>query len=67
MGINALFAYSIIGNNGFSFNEGLAVVWMAGILFMLTAFTKMGVVLREAIPESLKHGITIGLGFFFSS
>ncbi|MEK4298685.1 NCS2 family permease [Oceanobacillus sp. FSL W8-0428] len=64
MGINALFAYSIIGNNGFSFNEGLAVVWMAGILFMLTAFTKMGVVLREAIPESLKHGITIGLGFF---
>ena len=64
MGINALFAYSIIGNNGFSFNEGLAVVWMAGILFMLTAFTKMGVVLKEAIPESLKHGITIGLGFF---
>ncbi|GGP10210.1 NCS2 family permease [Oceanobacillus neutriphilus] len=64
MGINALFAYSIIGNNGFSFNEGLAVVWMAGILFMLTAFTKMGVMLKEAIPESLKHGITIGLGFF---
>lgn len=64
MGINALFAYSIIGNNGFSFNEGLSVVWMAGILFMLTAFTKMGVVLKEAIPESLKHGITIGLGFF---
>ncbi|MCT1901503.1 NCS2 family permease [Oceanobacillus sojae] len=64
MGINALFAYSIIGNNGFSFNEGLAAVWMAGILFMLTAFTKMGVMLKEAIPESLKHGITIGLGFF---
>ncbi|WP_152656430.1 NCS2 family permease [Oceanobacillus sp. CFH 90083] len=64
MGINALFAFSIIGNNGFSFHEGLAVVCLAGLLFMLTAFTKLSAILKEAIPDSLKHGITIGLGFF---
>lgn len=64
MGINALFAYSIIGNNGFSFHEGLAVVLLAGLFFMLTAFTRLGAILKDAIPDSLKHGITIGLGFF---
>ncbi|MFD1387974.1 NCS2 family permease [Oceanobacillus oncorhynchi subsp. oncorhynchi] len=64
MGINALFAFSIIGNNGFSFHEGLAVVCLAGLLFMVTAFTKLSTILKEAIPDSLQHGITIGLGFF---
>lgn len=64
MGINALFAYAIIGNNGFSFQEGLAVVLIAGIIFMVTAFTKLGIWLKNSIPSSLQHGITVGLGFF---
>ncbi|MFC4023192.1 NCS2 family permease [Oceanobacillus longus] len=64
MGINALFAYSIIGNNGFTFQEGLAVVLVAGLIFLITAFSKIGVILKDAIPNSLKHGITVGLGFF---
>ncbi|ALX47427.1 NCS2 family permease [Lentibacillus amyloliquefaciens] len=64
MGINALFAFSIVGSTGLTFQEGLAVVLVAAILFLITAFTKLGVVLKEAIPESLKHAITVGLGFF---
>ncbi|WP_245544990.1 NCS2 family permease [Lentibacillus jeotgali] len=64
MGINALFAYSIVGSTGLSFQEGLAVVLVASILFVVTAFSKLGSVLKEAIPESLKHAITAGLGFF---
>lgn len=64
MGINALFAYSIVENTGLSFQEGLAVIIIASLLFLITAFTKMGAVLKEAIPESLKHAITVGLGFF---
>ncbi|WP_090867191.1 NCS2 family permease [Oceanobacillus limi] len=64
MGINALFAYSIIQGNGFSFEEGLAVVLVAAVIFLVTAFTKLGLILKEAIPNSLKHAITVGLGFF---
>ncbi|SFB19783.1 putative MFS transporter, AGZA family, xanthine/uracil permease [Lentibacillus halodurans] len=64
MGINALFAYSIVENTGLSFQEGLAVILVASVLFLMTAFTKLGAVLKEAIPESLKHAITVGLGFF---
>ena len=64
MGINALFAYSIINNNDFTFQEGLAVVLVAALIFLITAFTKIGVILKNAIPESLTHAITVGLGFF---
>ncbi|MBS3680090.1 NCS2 family permease [Ornithinibacillus massiliensis] len=64
MGINALFAYSIIQGNGLTFQEGLAVVLVASLLFLVTAFTKLGLLLKEAIPDSLKHGISVGLGLF---
>lgn len=64
MGINALFAYTIIGENGFTFQEGLAVVLVASIIFLITAFSRLGMILKNAIPDSLKHAITVGLGFF---
>src|SRR5699024_11520616 len=64
MGINALFSYSIVESTGLSFQEGLTVVLAASILFIITAFSKLGTVLKEAIPEALKHAITVGLGFF---
>ncbi len=64
MGINALFAYSIIESAGFSFQEALAAVLVASVLFLITAFTRLGTILKKAIPESLKHAITVGLGFF---
>ncbi|WP_188454430.1 NCS2 family permease [Virgibacillus oceani] len=64
MGINALFAYSIVEGTGLTFQEGLAVVLIASVIFLITAFTKLGILLKEAIPGSLKHAITVGLGFF---
>lgn len=64
MGINALFAYSIVEGAGLTFQEGLAVVLIASLLFLVTAFSRLGVILKQAIPESLKHAITVGLGFF---
>ena len=66
MGVNALFAYSIVEGSGFSFQEGLAVVLVAGLLFLVTAFTKLGDWLKVAIPDSLKHAITVGLGLFLT-
>ncbi|MEN2766489.1 NCS2 family permease [Ornithinibacillus xuwenensis] len=64
MGINALFAYSIVQGSGLTYQEGLAVVFVASLIFLITAFTKLGIKLKEAIPDSLKHAISVGLGFF---
>ncbi|MGP4068086.1 NCS2 family permease [Halobacillus sp. B29] len=66
MGVNALFAYSIVEGSGLSFQEGLAVVCIASLLFLVTAFTRLGDWLKQAIPESLKHAITVGLGLFLT-
>lgn len=64
MGINALFVYSIVDGVGLTFQEGLAVVLIASILFLITAFSRLGILLRDSVPSSLKHAITVGLGFF---
>src|SRR5690625_5662868 len=64
MGINALFAYSIVGGTNLTFQEGLAVVLIASIIFLITAFSRLGAIMKEAVPDTLKHGITVGLGFF---
>jgi adenine/guanine/hypoxanthine permease len=64
MGINALFAYSIVQGSGLSYQEGLAVVLVASIFFLIAAYTKIGFRLKESIPDSLKHAISVGLGFF---
>lgn len=64
MGINAFFAFSIIKEAGLTFQEGLAVVLIASILFLVVTFTSLGNVLKQAISDSLKHGITAGLGCF---
>lgn len=66
MGVNALFAYSIVEGSGMGFQEGLAVVVVASLLFLVTAFTKLGKWLKIAIPSSLKHAITVGLGLFLT-
>ncbi|MFD2925483.1 NCS2 family permease [Halobacillus naozhouensis] len=66
MGVNALFAYSIVEGSGIPFQEGLAVVLVAGLIFLLTAFTRLGDWLKTAIPDSLKHAVTVGLGMFLT-
>ncbi|WP_082234209.1 NCS2 family permease [Halobacillus massiliensis] len=66
MGVNALFAYSIVQGKGMDFQEGLGVVTIAAVLFLITAFTKLGDWLKHAIPDSLKHSITVGLGMFLT-
>ncbi|GAB4072436.1 NCS2 family permease [Barrientosiimonas marina] len=64
MGINALFVFSIVESTSLSFHEGLAVILVASVLFIFVALTPLGAILKETIPESLKHAITVGIGFF---
>ncbi|PBB05831.1 MULTISPECIES: NCS2 family permease [Salimicrobium] len=66
MGINALFAYSIVEGAGFTYEQGLAVVVVASLVFLITAFTSLGAWLSRALPVSLIHAITVGIGFFLA-
>ena len=66
MGHNFFFAFTVVVAGGTPWRAALGAVAIAGGLFIVTA----GVGLRErvisAIPESLKHAITVGIGLLIA-
>ncbi|HUF47003.1 MAG TPA: NCS2 family permease, partial [Vicinamibacterales bacterium] len=66
MGHNFFFAFTVVVAGGTSWQVALGAVAIAGMIFILTA----GIGLRErviaAIPESLKHAITVGIGLLIA-
>ncbi|MFC0524079.1 NCS2 family permease [Pontibacillus salicampi] len=65
MGLNAYFA-SVVGGQGLSYQIVFGAVFIAGILFILLSLTNFREKLIEAIPNSLKYGITSGIGLFIA-
>ena len=66
MGINAMFTYTLVHSMGLSWQEALGVVVVSGIIVTIVSFTRISQLLLEAIPHSLKHAITVGLGLFLT-
>ncbi|WP_068775509.1 NCS2 family permease [Paenibacillus sp. FJAT-26967] len=66
MGINALFSYTIVHTMGLTWQEALAAVFVSGLLFMLVAFSGLGVRISAAVPHPLKEAISVGLGLFLT-
>ena len=64
MGVNALFAYTMVQSMGLTYQSALAAVFISGIIFAIVAFTKLAAVLSQSIPSSLKNAIPVGLGLF---
>lgn len=67
MGLNAYFAYSVVGNHqNITYETAFAAVFIAGLLFVILSLTPFREKLIEAIPVNLKHGITAGIGLFIA-
>ncbi|EFM11109.1 Xanthine/uracil/vitamin C permease [Paenibacillus curdlanolyticus YK9] len=66
MGLNAYFAFSVVGGSGVSWQSALGAVFIAGVLFILLSLTSFRYLLIDAIPDSLKHAITAGIGLFIT-
>lgn len=66
MGINALFSYTLVHSLGLSWQEALAAVFTAGVIYMLVSFTALSRTLATAIPPSLKAAISVGIGLFLT-
>ncbi|MEJ8764644.1 NCS2 family permease [Oceanobacillus sp. HCA-5259] len=65
MGLNAYFA-SVVATQGLSYQTVFGTVFIAGILFLLLSFTTLRETLINKIPDSLKFGITAGIGLFIA-
>lgn len=65
MGMNAYFA-SVVATQGLSYQVIFGTVFLAGIVFIILSLTTLRETLIEAIPPSLKFGITSGIGLFIA-
>ncbi|MBA4494847.1 NCS2 family permease [Paenactinomyces guangxiensis] len=66
MGVNAFFTYTIVQSLGLTWQQGLAVVIVSGFLFFLAGITSLGSRLSAAVPSTLKHGISGGIGLLLT-
>ncbi|MFJ7678315.1 NCS2 family permease [Peribacillus sp. NPDC097198] len=64
MGVNALFAYTMVQGMGLSFQSALGAVFVSGLIFVIVAFTKFSKLINDSIPGSIKDAISVGLGLF---
>ncbi len=64
LGLNAYLAYSVVSGAGHSWQTALGAVCLSGLLFFVISLTPLRSTLLEAIPDSLKHAITAGIGLF---
>ncbi|HEX7058087.1 MAG TPA: NCS2 family permease [Bacilli bacterium] len=67
MGLNAYFATVVLSSNGsFTAQMALTAVFISGIIFVILTVTQIRQLLIVAVPDSLKHAITVGIGLFIT-
>lgn len=66
MGVNAFFTYTVCMQFGYSWQAGLAAVFVSGLVFIVISFTGLRKMIINAIPQQLKLAIGAGIGFFIA-
>ena len=66
MGLNAYFAYTVCGNMGYSWKVALMAVFLEGIVFIVLSLTSVREAIFNAIPSTLKKGVSAGIGLFIA-
>ncbi len=64
LGLNAYFAYTVCGAMGYSWQIALLAVFVEGIIFIILSITNIREAIFNAIPMSLKKGVSVGIGLF---
>jgi AGZA family xanthine/uracil permease-like MFS transporter len=66
MGLNAYFAYTVCGSMGYSWKVALMAVFLEGIIFIILSLTNVREAIFNAIPATLKKGVSAGIGLFIA-
>ncbi|WP_280994703.1 NCS2 family permease [Ochrobactrum sp. 19YEA23] len=66
MGINALFAYTMVMGANVPLEIALGCVFWAGVLFTILAILNLRTAVIDAIPKDLRYGIACGIGLFIA-
>ncbi len=66
MGANFFFAFAVCGTMGFSWQAGLSMGFIAGLLFLFLSLFGARERLMEILPECLKNSIGSAIGMFIA-
>ncbi|HLR12166.1 MAG TPA: NCS2 family permease [Burkholderiaceae bacterium] len=66
MGLNAFFAFTIVGAMGYTWQQALGAVLVSGIIFMVLTISGIRSWLIRGIPDSLQSAIAAGIGLFLA-
>ena len=66
MGLNAFFAFGVVFGMGYTYQQALAAVFIAGLVFILLSLTPARKYIINSIPRSMKLGIGAGIGLFLA-
>ena len=66
MGINAVVAYTLTSLAGGDWHAAMAVIFVEGVAILLLVVCGLREAIMDAIPVSLRHAISVGLGLFIA-
>src|SRR5690625_3245277 len=66
MGLNAFFAFTVVGALGYTWQQALGAVFISGVIFMLLTISGIRSWLIRGIPRSLQSAIAAGIGLFLA-
>ncbi|MCK6623112.1 MAG: NCS2 family permease [Calditrichaceae bacterium] len=66
MGHNFFFTYTVVLALGYTWQQALGAIFIAGSLFILLSTVGLREKLINALPNSLKHAIAVGIGLLIA-
>lgn len=68
MGVNAFIVYTLVlfGGQGISYANAMMFTLLDGAIFVILTVTGLRKQIFEAIPVSVRHAITVGIGLFIA-
>lgn len=66
MGLNAYFAYVVVLNMGYTWQQALTAVFVSGAIFTVLSFSNLREGIIKAIPMNLKYAVSVGIGLFIA-
>ena len=66
LGLNAYLAYTVVLGQGISWQLALFAVFVEGLIFIVLSLTNVREAIFNAIPLTLKKGVSVGIGLFIA-
>lgn len=66
MGLNAYLAYTVVLGFGYTWQVALLAVFVEGLIFIVLSLTNVREAIFNAIPLTLKRGVSVGIGLFIA-